>query len=51
MIVLGAGLILLPRAPLVQIMFLTQTLNGLLLGPILIFILILINDGRSWETT
>jgi NRAMP (natural resistance-associated macrophage protein)-like metal ion transporter len=44
MIALGAGLILLPRAPLLQIMFLSQTLNGLLLAPVLIFMLILIND-------
>ncbi len=44
MIVLGAGLILLPRAPLLEIMFLSQTLNGLLLAPVLIFMLILIND-------
>jgi NRAMP (natural resistance-associated macrophage protein)-like metal ion transporter len=44
MIALGAGLILLPRAPLLQIMFLSQTLNGLLLAPVLIIMLILIND-------
>jgi len=44
MIVLGAGLIMLPRAPLLQILFLSQTLNGLLLAPVLIFMLILIND-------
>lgn len=44
MIGLGAGLIMLPRAPLLQILFLSQTLNGLLLAPVLIFMLILIND-------
>jgi len=44
MIVLGAGLIMLPRAPLLEILFLSQTLNGLLLAPVLIFMLILIND-------
>ncbi len=46
MITLGAGLILLPRAPLLRILFLSQTLNGLLLAPVLIVMLILINDSE-----
>ena len=44
MILLGALPILLPSAPLVAIMFWSQTLNGLLLPPVLVVMLILIND-------
>jgi Mn2+/Fe2+ NRAMP family transporter len=41
---LGAGLILLPGAPLLQIMFLSQTLNGILLPFVLLCMLRLVND-------
>jgi NRAMP (natural resistance-associated macrophage protein)-like metal ion transporter len=44
MIVLGAAPILLPEAPLVAIMFWSQTLNGLLLPFVLLVMLRLIND-------
>jgi Mn2+/Fe2+ NRAMP family transporter len=44
MIALGAGPILLPRAPLVAIMFWSQTLNGLLLPFVILVMLKLIND-------
>ncbi|MBI4735093.1 MAG: Nramp family divalent metal transporter [candidate division NC10 bacterium] len=44
MIVLGAAPVLLPRAPLVAIMFWSQTLNGLLLPLVLLVMLTLIND-------
>ncbi len=44
MILLGAAPILLPRAPLVAIMFWSQTLNGLLLPLVLLVMLKLIND-------
>ena len=44
MILLGAAPILLPRAPLVAIMFWSQTLNGLLLPLVLLVMLRLIND-------
>jgi Mn2+/Fe2+ NRAMP family transporter len=44
MIVLGAAPILLPQAPLVTIMFWSQTLNGLLLPFVLLVMLKLIND-------
>jgi Mn2+/Fe2+ NRAMP family transporter len=44
MILLGAAPILLPRAPLVAIMFWSQTLNGLLLPLVLLVMLMLIND-------
>ena len=45
MIVLGAAPILLPRAPLVEIMFWSQTLNGLLLPLVILVMLRLINDA------
>lgn len=44
MILVGAAPILLPQAPLVAIMFWSQTLNGLLLPLILLVMLKLIND-------
>jgi NRAMP (natural resistance-associated macrophage protein)-like metal ion transporter len=44
MILVGAAPILLPRAPLVPIMFWSQTLNGLLLPLVLLVMLKLIND-------
>lgn len=44
MILLGAAPILLPRTPLVAIMFWSQTLNGLLLPLVLLVMLKLIND-------
>jgi NRAMP (natural resistance-associated macrophage protein)-like metal ion transporter len=44
MILVGATPILLPRAPLVAIMFWSQTLNGLLLPLVLLVMLKLIND-------
>ncbi|MBI4634589.1 MAG: Nramp family divalent metal transporter [Deltaproteobacteria bacterium] len=46
MIILGAGIILLPNVPLISIMFYSQVLNGMLLPFILIFMLLLINDRR-----
>jgi NRAMP (natural resistance-associated macrophage protein)-like metal ion transporter len=46
MIVLGGGIVLLPNAPLLTIMYLSQVLNGMLLPVVLIFILILINDHK-----
>ncbi|MCE5217033.1 divalent metal cation transporter [bacterium] len=44
LIVLGAGLVLLPNAPLLKIMYLSQVLNGVLLPLVLVFMLRLIND-------
>lgn len=46
LIVLGAMIILLPVKSLVEAMIFSQTLNGLLLPIILIFMLALINDKR-----
>jgi Mn2+/Fe2+ NRAMP family transporter len=46
MIVLGAGLILIPDVPLLKIMLLSQTANGVLLPFILVFMLLLARDER-----
>jgi len=46
LIVLGAGIILLPIKSLVQAMLASQTLNGVLLPIILVVMLRLINDRR-----
>ena len=43
LIVVGAGLVLLPSFPLVRMILLSQVLNGILLPLILILILILVN--------
>lgn len=43
-IVIGAGVIMLPGVPLIGIMFLSQTVNGILLPFVLIIMLKLIND-------
>jgi NRAMP (natural resistance-associated macrophage protein)-like metal ion transporter len=42
-IVLGAGLVLIPRVPLLTLMYASQVLGGILLPLVLIFMLILIN--------
>ncbi len=46
LIVLGAGVILLPIKSLVQVMLASQTLNGVLLPVILVVMLRLVNDRR-----
>jgi NRAMP (natural resistance-associated macrophage protein)-like metal ion transporter len=46
MIVIGGGLILWPKAPLVTIMVMSQAVNGVLLPVIMIFMMLLINDPR-----
>ena len=43
LIVVGAGIVLLPRFSMVQMILLSQLLNGMLLPVILIFMLVLIN--------
>jgi Mn2+/Fe2+ NRAMP family transporter len=46
-LIVGAGVVvLLPRAPLLQILFLSQVANGILLPFILVFMLLLINRKR-----
>ena len=44
LIVLGAGVLLVPRFPLVHIMVLSQVVNGVVLPFVLIFMLLLTND-------
>ena len=46
MIIISAGIILLPNVPLISIMYYSQVINGMLLPFILIFMLLLINDRR-----
>ena len=43
-IVIGAGVIMIPRVPLIDIMFLSQTINGILLPFVLVIMLRLVND-------
>ena len=43
-IVIGAGVIMIPDAPLIMIMFVSQTINGILLPVILIIMLKLVNN-------
>jgi NRAMP (natural resistance-associated macrophage protein)-like metal ion transporter len=44
MIVLGAGVVMIPDAPLIPLMYFSQVLNGLVLPIILFFMIRLIND-------
>jgi Mn2+/Fe2+ NRAMP family transporter len=43
LIIIGGALVLLPEAPLIHIMLISQVINGILLPFILIFILLLVN--------
>ncbi|HEY6011200.1 MAG TPA: divalent metal cation transporter, partial [Nitrospirota bacterium] len=43
-IVFGAGVIMIPNVPLIKIMFLSQTINGILLPIVLVIMLKLVND-------
>ena len=43
LIVVGAGVVLIPKFPLVQMILLSQVLNGALLPLVLIFMMLLIN--------
>ncbi len=45
-IVFGAAFVLIPSAPLITIMVMSQAVNGVLLPFLLIFMMIIINDGR-----
>jgi len=58
MIVIGAGIILIPGIPLFPVLFLSQVLNGLLLPFVLLFVILLVNrtdlmgtyvNGRVWN--
>ena len=43
MILLGAAVVLWPKFPLIQVMFVSQVANGVALPPVLIFMLLLVN--------
>lgn len=49
-IVISAAIILIPNAPLVMIMFISQVVNGIVLPFVLVFMLILINDKTLMGT-
>ena len=49
MILLGAGVILLPGMPLIGIMYVSQVLNGIVLPVVLVFILLLVNDRNLMQ--
>jgi NRAMP (natural resistance-associated macrophage protein)-like metal ion transporter len=46
LIVCGAGVVLIPRLPLLKLILLSQVANGILIPFVLIFMLILVNRGR-----
>ena len=46
LIVLGAGLALIPNLPVIPLLVVMQVLNGALLPVVLVFILLLVNDPR-----
>jgi len=46
LIVFGAGFVLVPRLPLLQVILISQVANGILLPFVLIFMLILVNSPR-----
>jgi Mn2+/Fe2+ NRAMP family transporter len=46
LIVGGAGVVLIPRLPLLKLILLSQVANGILIPFVLIFMLILVNRGR-----
>jgi Mn2+/Fe2+ NRAMP family transporter len=46
LIVFGAGVVLIPKFPLFRVMVLSQVANGVLLPFVLMFVLLLINDGE-----
>jgi NRAMP (natural resistance-associated macrophage protein)-like metal ion transporter len=46
LLIVGAGLALIPNVPVIQVLVAIQVLNGVLLPIILVFILLLVNDQR-----
>jgi NRAMP (natural resistance-associated macrophage protein)-like metal ion transporter len=54
LIVIGAGVVIIPGAPLLAIIFYSQVLNGVLLPVVLVLMLLLINNKRlmgSWTNS
>ena len=50
LIVAGAGVILIPNLPLVQISILSQVVNGVVLPFVLVFMLLLVNKRELMDT-
>jgi Mn2+/Fe2+ NRAMP family transporter len=50
LVVFGAGIVLIPGFPLFRVMVLSQVVNGVLLPFVLVFVLLLINDGELMGT-
>lgn len=50
LIVIGAGVVIVPNAPLLAIIFYSQVLNGVLLPVVLVLMLLLINNRRIMGT-
>ena len=51
LVIVGAGVILLPNFPLIKMILFSQVINGVLLPVVLIFMVLLVNDGnlmREW---
>ncbi len=46
-VALGAGIVLIPAAPLIPLLFLTQALNAVLLLPLMIFMYLIARDPRT----
>jgi Mn2+/Fe2+ NRAMP family transporter len=46
LIIIGAGIVIIPGAPLLAIIFYSQVLNGVLLPVVLVLMLLLINNKR-----
>lgn len=49
LIIMGAGIILIPGAPLITIMWVSQVINGVMLPFVLIFVLYLINKSELMD--
>ena len=50
LIAIGAGVVIIPGAPLLAIILYSQVLNGVLLPPLLVLILLLVNNKRLMGT-
>ena len=46
-VALGAGIVLIPGAPLIPLLFLTQALNAVLLLPLMVFMYLIARDPRT----
>jgi Mn2+/Fe2+ NRAMP family transporter len=46
-VLLGAGIVLIPGAPLIQLLYLTQALNAILLIPLMAFMYVIARDRRT----